>query len=628
MWSEGTLGLTSKHLLNALLSHAPVRVSVIDRDGTFLLLSSRPELVGRNAFEEFKGNPVGLAHIRRALEGEDQRWVENIGDQFFQIQAVPVREPGGAVAGIMLITTIVTEQVSAQEQLTDSEARFRHIMDSNMIPIMFWDEDGMVSDANDALLQLLGRTRAELEAGVLRWADAELGESAEADDRARAEIIERGSCTPYEKELLHSSGARVPVLVGGARLDRTRSSGVAFIVDLSERRRRDRERDDLQAKLLQVQKLESLGLLAGGIAHDFNNLLTAVLGGAATALLSVPPEHPARPDLDNVLEAARRAADLTRQLLAYSGKGHFQIKPIDLSEMVRGLVALLETTISKKVQLRLELLPSLPAIEADSAQLQQILMNLVINGAEAIGDEAGTVLVTTGAQDVDEGYAGELFAAEQLPAGRYVFVEVHDTGIGMDDDTKARIFDPFFTTKFTGRGLGLAAVLGIVRSHRGAIRVYSSPGRGTTFKVFFPATNAKPARRERSSVEFKGSGLVLVVDDDASVRGAMRRMLTHFGFTVLEAENGREGVDVFRNRASEIAMILLDMTMPVMGGEEAFRELRAIRPDVPVILTSGYNEIEATRRFTAKGLTGFLQKPFTPSEMIAKIEPVLRSGAG
>ncbi|MBK8235420.1 MAG: response regulator [Deltaproteobacteria bacterium] len=628
MWSEGTLGLTSKHLLNALLSHAPVRVSVIDRDGTFLLLSSRPELVGRNAFEEFKGNPVGLAHIRRALAGEDQRWVERIEDQFFQIQAVPVRDPEGAVAGIMLITTIVTEQVSAQEQLTDSEARFRHIMDSNMIPIMFWDEDGMVSDANDALLQLLGRTRAELEAGVLRWADAELGESAEADDRARAEILERGTCTPYEKELLHSSGARVPVLVGGARLDRTRSSGVAFIVDLSERRRRDRERDDLQAKLLQVQKLESLGLLAGGIAHDFNNLLTAVLGGAATALLSVPPEHPARPDLDNVLEAARRAADLTRQLLAYSGKGHFQIKPIDLSEMVRGLVALLETTISKKVQLRLELLPSLPAIEADSAQLQQILMNLVINGAEAIGDEAGTVLVTTGAQDVDEGYAGELFAAEQLPAGRYVFVEVHDTGIGMDDDTKARIFDPFFTTKFTGRGLGLAAVLGIVRSHRGAIRVYSSPGRGTTFKVFFPATNAKPARRERSSVEFKGSGLVLVVDDDASVRGAMRRMLTHFGFTVLEAENGREGVDVFRNRASEIAMILLDMTMPVMGGEEAFRELRAIRPDVPVILTSGYNEIEATRRFTAKGLTGFLQKPFTPSEMIAKIEPVLRSGAG
>ncbi|HTA20666.1 MAG TPA: response regulator, partial [Polyangia bacterium] len=311
--------------------------------------------------------------------------------------------------------------------------------------------------------------------------------------------------------------------------------------------------------------------------------------------------------------------DLTRQMLAYSGKGHFEVRPFDVSRLVKELANLLETTISKKVQLRLELGAGLPTIEADMAQVQQIIMNLVINGAEAIGDQRGTVLVTTGTQNVDEVYAQSLFATDGIATGRYVFIEVHDTGCGMDEATKAKIFDPFFTTKFTGRGLGLAAVLGIVRGHGGAIKVYSSPGRGSTFKVFFRASSAEAIERVKPVPRYRGQGLVLVVDDDAGVRGAARRMLKFFGFDVIEAEDGKVGAAAFAARASEIVLVLLDMTMPEMGGEETFREIRHVRDDVPVILTSGYNEIEATRRFTSKGLAGFLQKPFTPDDLATKL---------
>ena len=397
---------------------------------------------------------------------------------------------------------------------------------------------------------------------------------------------------------------------------------IGFSIDVTERDRAEKERASLQAQLLQVQKLESLGLLAGGIAHDFNNILTAILGGVATARIQLPPENPLQGDLEVVVNAARRAADLTRQMLAYSGKAHFEVRPIDVSRVVTEIASLLETTLPKKVQMRLELAPNLPAVEADVAQVQQVLMNLVINGAEAIGDQSGTVLVTTGVQDVNEAYASGLVGSD-LRSGRYIFVEVHDTGAGMDAETKAKIFDPFFTTKFTGRGLGLAAVLGIVRGHKGAITVYSTPGRGSTFKVLLPASDQIPAGHKPGSSHYRGHGLVLIIDDDSGVRAVARRLLKLFGFEVIEAENGKEGLDVFGRRASEVRAVLLDLTMPEMSGEETFRDLRSIRQAVPVILTSGYNELEATSRFRSKGLAGFLQKPFTPEELAAQLSATL-----
>ncbi len=382
------------------------------------------------------------------------------------------------------------------------------------------------------------------------------------------------------------------------------------------------ERRKIEEQLRHTQKLESLGVLAGGVAHDFNNLLTGILGNASLALDTTAPHEPNRILLDEVMRAAERAADLTRQLLAYAGKGRFVMSVVDLSALVREISGLVQTSIPKPVQLRLQLSDDLPGIEADAGQLQQIIMNLVINGAEAIGPEGGTVLVRTGAQDVDEQYIGTLSVdGHRLFPGRYVMLEVHDTGSGMSPETIARIFDPFFTTKFTGRGLGLSAVQGIVRGHRGALKVYSKPGQGTTFKVLFPASmQPVPQVAAPSAGNLAGQGTILIVDDEDIVRQTARHTLERYGYRTIMARHGAEALDLFRRTPDGIALVLLDLTMPVMSGEETLRELQLLHPDVRVLLTSGYNEVEAMQRFAGKGLAGFIQKPYTSVALAEKVK--------
>ena len=384
------------------------------------------------------------------------------------------------------------------------------------------------------------------------------------------------------------------------------------------------DRKLIENQLRQTQKLESLGVLAGGVAHDFNNLLTGILGNTSLALESLSTDHPAHGALRSAMTASERAADLTRQLLAYAGKGKFVTDAVNLSSLVGEISQLIQTSIPKSVQLRLDLAKDVPNIEADSSQLQQLIMNLVINGAEAIGEgNTGIVLVTTGTQVVDEAYLmTTLGPKDEVPEGVYVTLEVHDTGCGMDEETQARIFDPFFTTKFTGRGLGLAAARGIVLGHKGTLKVYSQAGRGSTFKVLLPATEKLPnsfMRRARSE-GLAGSATVLVIDDEPIVRQTAKAMLERYGYTVLLAENGKEGVDLFRVTADRIDLVILDMTMPVMSGEETLRNLRLIRTDVTVLLSSGYNEVEAIRRFTGKGLAGFIQKPYSAVDLAETVK--------
>ena len=622
-------------VLKFILEHAPVRVFEVDAQGTFVMNegvnppggSAPGSLVGVSALAAYKDFPEGLEALKKALSGIESEVRFERGGKTYDLKLSPRRDAQGKLLSVLGMAQVVTERVRAEQEARKSEERFRRVFESNMIGLMFFRMSGEIIEANDAILQTLGYTAADVEAGQLNWRKNTVPGFEPGDERALLELAESGVCSPYEKDLFRKDGSQVPVLLGGATLNETGGNGVAFMLDLSERRQNQQDRERMHAQLLQVQKLESLGVLAGGIAHDFNNLLTAILGSASAAMLTLPSESPARPDLDNVILASRRAANLTRQLLAYSGKGHFEVRPIDLSIHVRELATLLETTISKKVQLRLELTPDMPAVSADIAQVQQIVMNLVINGAEAIGDQRGTVLVTTGLQAIDEFYVQSLFSSEGIDPGTYVYLEVHDTGCGMDEATKMRIFDPFFTTKFTGRGLGLAAVMGIVRGHKGAIKVYSSPGKGTTFKVFFPASDAVAVRPAPEVMSFRGEGLAMVIDDDQGVREAASRLLEFFGFRVLQGFDGRHGAEVFRQHANEVVVIILDMTMPEMNGEETFREIRRIRADVPVILSSGYNEIEATRRFTAKGLAGFLQKPFTPKELTQKLALALKPGS-
>ena len=386
------------------------------------------------------------------------------------------------------------------------------------------------------------------------------------------------------------------------------------------------ERKQMEEQINHTQKLESLGVLAGGVAHDFNNLLTGILGNASLAIESLSTHSPVRPLIEDVVDASERAAHLTRQLLAYAGKGRFVIEPVNLSELVREISHLVQTSIAKNVQLRLDLRDDLPMVLADASQLQQIVMNLVINGAEAVGaKENGTVLVTTSAQQVDEHYLATVFSEiPDLKPGTFVVLEVHDTGCGMDEETLARIFEPFFTTKFTGRGLGLAAVQGIVRGHNGALKVYSRPGHGTSFKVLFPATGGEAERKAPLVAARSGKNeLILVIDDEELIRRTAKSMLERHGYSVAVAMNGKEGVRIFQGLADNVAVVLLDMTMPVMSGEEAFGHLKAIKPSAKIILSSGYNEAEAVRRFSGKGLSGFIQKPYSSSELMEKLKLVL-----
>jgi len=389
------------------------------------------------------------------------------------------------------------------------------------------------------------------------------------------------------------------------------------------------EHKRIELEMRQAQKLESIGVLAGGVAHDFNNLLVGILGNASLAVETLPADNPTRPLVEDVVLAAQRAADLTRQLLAYSGKGHFIVKPLNLSDLVREISALIQPSISKMVRVRLDLDRNLPQVEADSSQLNQLVMNLVINGAESIGDgKTGVVTVTTGLREVRAGEERRSIPPTEIPPGRYVFLEVHDDGAGMDQETMSRIFDPFFTTKFTGRGLGLAAALGIVRGHRGGIEVESLPGQGATFRVYLPMMAGSEMQRhsEAARQNLAGAGAILVVDDEEVVRNVVKSCLERYGYQAVLAAGGNAAIETFRRDPSRISVVILDMTMPEMSGEETLAELQRISPDVKVILSSGYNEDDAVRHFTGRSLAGFIQKPYTAQDLAQKVKSVLQGG--
>ncbi len=397
------------------------------------------------------------------------------------------------------------------------------------------------------------------------------------------------------------------------------------VMDVTAQRLAEEEKARIEHKLQETQKLESLGVLAGGIAHDFNNLLTGILGNASLARLDLPANSPAQPSLEQIELVAQRAADLCKQMLAYSGKGRFIVQRLDLSALVRDTADLLRLSISKNAVLKFSLAAGLPSINADATQMRQILMNLIINASEAIGEKSGVITVATGVMQADRAYLTEAYLSPNIPEGDYVFLEVSDNGSGMDAETRERIFDPFFTTKFTGRGLGLAAVLGIVRGHQGALKVYSELGHGTSFKLLLPraegAAEQVPSGPE-SNRAWRGAGTMLVVDDEDSVRIVSGRMLTSMGFHVLLASNGEEALEIFLPHRDEIVGVLLDLTMPQLDGTATFAELRRIKPDIRVLLMSGFNEQDAVNRFAGKGLAGFIQKPFKPETLQARLRAI------
>ncbi|MCP4643779.1 MAG: PAS domain S-box protein [bacterium] len=514
---------------------------------------------------------------------------------------------------------------TARKEIEDA-LRFTQFAVEHCADAAFWmDANGRFIYVNQAACAMLGYTYEEFLSMTICDIDPDHSTGTWKEGWSR---LKHSGSLKGESRHVAKDGRTIPVEVS-ANFVRFQDGeyNCAFSRDISQRKRIEDERFSLERQVLHAQKMESLGVLAGGIAHDFNNILVAILGYAELALGDVGPNHPAREKLHNVTTGAKRAAELTQQMLAYSGRGQFSVRPSDLSSIAEDVIHLLRTSISKKISLKIQLQHPLPKIVADASQIQQVVMNLVTNAAEAIGDAVGCVSISTGTMDCTADYLATSLTADVPVPGHYIYLEVTDTGNGMDEETRARIFEPFFTTKFTGRGLGLAAALGIVRGHNGAVQLRSEPGKGTTFRVLFPASgiDSAPAPEEANSgnVGWQGSGTVLVVDDEDVIRSFATDVLEMHGFDVATACDGYEGVQRFREHDGEFACVLLDLTMPRMGGEEAFVELRKIRDDIPIVLSSGYNEEEGAKQLVDLPPAAFIRKPYTVQQLTDTMRDIL-----
>jgi PAS domain S-box-containing protein len=522
---------------------------------------------------------------------------------------------------LMGIVTDITDRKLTEKALRDSEEKYRHTIENAPIGIYRRELDGKFHFVNKNILQQFEcKTEEEFYANYSHISGCHA--YSEKNEDFEALLVKNGKVLGYDVQVPLISGT-LKIFSIYAFLDETNSLVNGFVLDVTEQKHLQNEQQQLEKQLLHAQKLESLGVLAGGIAHDFNNILMSIIGNADLALMRVNPESPGVDNLHNIENAAARAADLAKQMLAYSGRGKFVVEHLDLNHLLEDMLHMLQVSISKKAVLRLNLHQNLPSIEADATQMRQIIMNLVINASESIDDKSGVIAITTGCMDCDKNYLKDIWLNENITAGLYIYLEIADSGCGMTKETMAKLFDPFFTTKFQGRGLGMAAVLGIVRGHKGAIKVYSELNKGTSFKILLPASN-RPNQifnGESHKEHWQGDGTVLLVDDEETVRGIGKEMLQQLGFTTITANDGREAIDIFKT-TPEISLVILDLTMPHIDGEQCFRELRRINPDVKVIMSSGYNEQEVTQKFVGKGLAGFIQKPYklsTLKETIRKI---------
>jgi two-component system, cell cycle sensor histidine kinase and response regulator CckA len=597
---------------------------------------SKEELVGQSARMLYATDQefdfVGHEKYRQiALNGSgsvDTRWRRKDGTMVdIHLSSAPL-VAGDLSCGVTFTALDITERRRGEDALRESEKKYRRLIEMLQEGIWMIDADARTTFVNRRMAEMLGYTAEEmLGKHLFSFMDGDgMEECKRLLDRRFRGIEEQ-----HDFEFLRKDGERIFVRIETAPI--TDENGVivgalAGVQDQTERKLAEDERRLFETRIRESQKLESLGMLAGGVAHDFNNILLAIQGNLEFAVESLPPEAPARESLVEVERAAKRAADLCRQLLAYSGKGRFAIGSLSLARAIEETARMLAVSISKKAELKFDLAPDLPLIEADETQIRQVLMNLIINASEALGEESGTISIAAGTMRCDRARLNEMTNGEQLPEGHYVFLEVADTGSGMDEETRRKIFDPFFTTKSAGRGLGLPVTLGIVRGHGGAIGIRGEPGKGTAFRLVFPAsasTNEHIEERPASSADWRGSGTVLLVDDEEMVRSVAKRMLEHLGFDVLLAPNGAEALEIFRARAGTISCVILDLTMPRMDGIETLAALRRVSRDVKVMLSSGYSEHEISRRFSGKGFSGFLEKPYRLSELGGKLRDALEA---
>ncbi len=636
-------------LLRTLIDSLHECIYVKDTEGRFILINEAnrktlgldraTDAIGKSVQEFFPGNIAAIyeqddlqvMRSRQAIYEREEPFVDASGRSgTYLTSKMPLFSKEGAVLGIVGVSRDITGRKRAEEELRRLTASLEHAQATARLGSWeldpstgqgWWSSEmyhlfGMdPSDGCPSFEQFLEiihpEDREEIRACFGRAVKTGL------KDVVRFRVADlRGSVRYFE-------GVAHPVSDESGEV--IRLTGTAQ--DITERVHAEHERQNMQRKLEETQRLESLGVLAGGIAHDFNNLLTVILGNASLIRLELDSDSPLQPCLSEIMSASTRAADLCRQMLAYSGHVRMSTQPVDLSALIRESEPLLRSALGKAVRLNLTLDASLPPVAGDEGQLRQILLSLVTNASEAIGQhegeiQAGTRMVALSAEDIRH-----LQFPNNLSPGPHAALVVTDTGPGMAPSVMSRIFDPFYTTKFMGRGLGLAAVQGIVRVHKGGLNVQSKPGEGSTFTIYLPFAETMPhSPAGQASTPRTGGGVVLVIDDEEAVRHVTRRLLEAEGCNVMTAADGVEGIEKFRRMQETVDLVLLDLTMPRMGGVQTFHLLRSIKPDVKVLLMSGYTEEEAVSQFTGEGLAGFIQKPFSNDELKQKLSSIMSAG--
>jgi len=522
----------------------------------------------------------------------------------------------------------IIERKRAVESLRTANERHRTVCDAAVEGILISEiATKKFRYANPAICRMLGYTEQELVG--MSVSDIHPVDSLDEVFKAFQEHSTKQKTLSIDIPCLRKDGGTIcaDISASPVTIDEI-PCALGFFTDVTERKREEEQRRHLEVKIQRIQRLESLGVLAGGIAHDFNNLLCVVLGNADLVLDRTPGCSPIRENVVDIRTAAETAADLCRQLLAYAGKGVLSLEPLDLSRVVEETKKDLSISPTKKAILTYHLVPDLPTVLADRSQIQQVVMNLVLNASEALSNKGGAIRIATGLVDCDRDYLNECNSDEDgMSPGKYIYLEVADTGCGMDAATLNRVFEPFFTTKFLGRGLGMSAILGIVRSQRGAVRIDSQVNAGTTIRVLFPANlrqDATPDAVDQIPTEMLSSrGTVLVVDDEPLVLKAASEMLRQFGFGVLMAKGGREALEMVARHSMEIRVILLDFSMPDLNGPETFHQIQSLKPGIRVIVSSGYPEQVCSQRFPWSNVSGFIQKPYCLEGLKIKLREIL-----
>ena len=626
--AESTLK-EAEQRLRTVLANSEAVIYQLDPEGRFTLseglglshLGLAPgQVVGMSALELYRGDEKTVDQIRVALGGKASRQITPAGGRLFDNFLTPVFDEQGGVASVIGIATDVTERQQMEEALRAERGLFV----GGPVMVIRWGATPPwpVDYISPNVEKLLGYSPDDLTSGRILFDDLVHPEDRERIHRESAGMRARGASHFEQRYRLRNAAGEYRWFhdfTAQASPEAGSSYYLGYMLDITERLQ-------VEEALRQSQKLESLGILAGGIAHDFNNLLTVVLGNLNLAQMNLPDQAPAQPYLARMEATVLRATELTKQMLAYSGRGHFLVRPQNLNVVVQEVTHLLEVSIPKKVRLRFDLEPGLPAIQADAAQIQQVVMNLVTNAADAIGDREGAIHLATSSARLEEKDLHSAYSIEPLAPGPYVLLEVVDSGIGMSPEVLARIFDPFFTTKATGRGLGLSAMLGILRGHGAGLQIQSEVGRGSRFRLCFPATGeaaaaAEPGQEATATPRLRGR--VLLVDDEELILQTIGAALEALGLQVTTALDGLEALEQFRDARPRPDLVLMDLTMPRMDGREAFRAMHDLDPSVPIVLSSGFTEGDSLETLAGQGPAGFIQKPYQIKELRLLLQRVL-----